>query len=294
VLGAGGNAAIAWEIGIIAGLADAGIDVRDADVLIGTSAGSIVATLLASGLPLEHLFAAQFDPAKQPDETAPRTDFAKWRADLLRAKATAADGREFLRRVGALASAREEHRPLKADRQRIIASRLAIRTWPDTRVLIVAVDAESGERCVFDRTSGAPLVDAVAASCAVAGIWPAVEIDGRRYIDGGFYSIDNADLAAGYDGVLIVTLPARVPPLCILSLDEAVRGLRDGGARVAIVHPDEPTQAAFASVGGNLLDPAVRTPAARAGREQGRVLANDDSVRRAWNVLTLPACLRHP
>jgi len=92
----------------------------------------------------------------------------------------------------------------------------------------------------------------------------------RHYIDDGFYSIDNADLAVGYDRVLVITLPARVPPMCVLSLDAAVNVLRGRGARVEIVHPDDATQAVFASVGANLLDPTVREGAACAGRDQGR------------------------
>src|SRR3974377_21735 len=92
-------------------------------------------------------------------------------------------------------------------------------------------------------------------------------------MDGGMYSIDNADLAEGCEHVLILTLPARVPPLCIATLDAAVNALRRSGARVDVVHPDEASQAAFASVGGNLLDPSVREAAARAGREQGQRVA---------------------
>jgi NTE family protein len=49
VLGGGGEAGVAWEIGLLAGLAQRGVDLRDADVVIGTSAGAIVGTLLLSG-----------------------------------------------------------------------------------------------------------------------------------------------------------------------------------------------------------------------------------------------------
>jgi NTE family protein len=101
-----------------------------------------------------------------------------------------------------------------------------------------------------------------------------VTIDGRRYMDGGVYSIDNADLAAGCDEVLILTMPARQPALTIASLESAVETLKQRGATVRVVHPDAPSLAAFASVGGNVLDPAVRAPAARAGREQGRLMAS--------------------
>jgi len=177
-----------------------------------------------------------------------------------------------LRRFGALAL----QAPVGSEdtRRKMIASALPIETWPERRLLIVAVNVESGERCAFDHSSGVDLIDAVAASGAVPGIWPAVALRGHRYMDGGVYSIDNADLAAECEHVLILTLPARVPPLSIATLDAAVETLRRNGARVDVVHPDEAAQAAFASVGGNLLDPSVREAAARAGREQGRRTAS--------------------
>jgi NTE family protein len=116
-------------------------------------------------------------------------------------------------------------------------------------------------------------VDAVAASCAIPGIWPPVSINGHHYMDGGTYSTDNADVAVGCDRVLIVALRSSVPPLAVMPLDSALESLRRGGARVEVVHPDQATEAAFASVGGDLLDPSVREQATRAGRQQGRSYA---------------------
>lgn len=267
VLGAGGHAATAWELGVITGMADAGVDVRDADLIVGTSAGARVGVQIRSHLTLEELFQRQVDPELQTKEPAPPVDFTQWRADFVRAKEGSGDAGTVLKRFGAMAL-----QPVGSQdtRRKMIAAALPAQTWPERRLLIVAVDVESGERRAFDHSSGVDLIDAVAASGAVPGIWPAVAISGRRYMDGGLYSIDNADLALGCEHVLILTLPARVPPLCIVSLDSAVDTLRRSGARVDVVHPDEAAQAAFASVGGNLLDPSVREAAARAGREQGR------------------------
>ncbi len=81
----------------------------------------------------------------------------------------------------------------------------------------------------------------------------------------------DADLAAGCDSVLVLTLPTRVPPICVESLDGALETLRRSNANVEVA-PDESSAAAFASVGSNLLDPSVREKAARAGREQGRTV----------------------
>jgi NTE family protein len=268
VLGAGGHAATAWELGIITGMADAGVDVRDADVIVGTSAGSRVGVQIRSDLTLEELFRRQVDPHLQTKEPAPPLDFTRWPADFVRVKEGPGDAVAVLKRFGKLAL--QTPADLQEARRNMIAAALPSHTWPERRLLIVAVDVESGERRVFDRSSGVDLIDAVAASGAVPGIWPAVALRGRRYMDGGVYSIDNADLAVGCDHVLVVTLPARVPPVCVASLDAAVDTLRRSGVRVHVVHPDEASQAAFASVGGNLFDPSVCEAAARAGREQGQ------------------------
>jgi len=271
VLGAGGHAATAWEVGLITGMHDVGVDVRNVDVIVGTSAGARVAAQIASQVTLEELFQRQVDPSLQTKESAPPLDFTRWRADFMRVREGPGDTLAVLKRFGAMAL--QTPQDLLELRRRMVTASLPSHVWPDRRLGIVAVDVESGERCVFDRSTGVDLVDAVAASGAVPGIWPAVAIGGRRYMDGGVYSIDNADLALGCDRVLIVTLPARVPPLCVASLEAAVERLKRSGAHVEVIHPDEGSQTAFASVGGNLLDPSVREPAARAGREQGRRVA---------------------
>jgi NTE family protein len=271
VLGAGGPAAGGWEIGIITGMAEGGRDVRDAGLLVGTSAGALVGAQISSSLTLEELFQRQVDPLLQAKEQAPPVDFARLRAEILRAREGLTDPVAVLKRFGELAL--QASADLQEARRNMIAARLPSLAWPGRRLLLVAVDAESAARRAFERSSGVDLLDAVAASGAVPGIWPVVAIHGRRYMDGGTYSIDNADLAMGCDHVLILTLPARVPPTCVSSLDSAVARLRQSGAHVEVIHPDEASQAAFASVGGNLLDPAVRPPAARAGREQGRRIA---------------------
>ncbi len=271
VLGAGGHAATAWELGVVTGMADAGVDVRNADLIVGTSAGSRVGVQIRSDLTLEELFQRQVDPHLQTREPGPPVDFVRWRADFVRAKEGSSDAAAVLKRFANLAL--QMPSDLQETRRKIVAEALPSHTWPERRLLIVAVDVENGRRHIFDRSSGVNLIDAVAASCAVPGIWPAVTLLGRHYMDGGVYSIDNADLAVGCDHVLILTLPARVPPLCVASLDAAVDTLRRSGACVDIVHPDEVSQAAFASVGGNFLDPSVREAAARAGRDPGRRLA---------------------
>jgi NTE family protein len=271
VLGGGGPAGIAWEVGVVIGLADGDVDLREGGLFVGTSAGSVVAAQLAGGVDLEDLFARQVDPARQVAELTAPIDLLRLGADLAAAKAGAVDDGDRLRRVGAVALAARS--VPEAARREVIAARLPVHAWPARALRVVAVDAATGARRVFSNDDGVDLVDAVAASCAVPGVWPTVTIGGVRYMDGGAYSMENADLAAGAARALILALPASVPPLSVVPLAVGLDALRASGAAVDIVHPDEATAAAFASVGGNLLDPSVRAPAALAGRAQGRRLA---------------------
>ena len=161
----------------------------------------------------------------------------------------------------------------EAERLAVIAARLPSHAWPNSMLLIVAVDTESGETKIFDRLSGTSLVDAVAASCAVPGIWPPVTIDGRRYMDGGARSSDNADLALGYARTMIVApMGTARPEVTGASLEQQVEILRNAGGKTYLVEPD---QASKKAIGLNPLAPKTRTPAARAGRSQGHAIAED-------------------
>ncbi|WP_166640954.1 patatin-like phospholipase family protein [Amycolatopsis sp. SID8362] len=268
VLGGGGVAGIAWTTGLLTGLAEHAQDLTGADLIVGTSAGSAVAAQVTSGLPLAELFARQADPARQAPEIPADIDFEKFAADFGGAVTGTTDPAEIRRAVGRLALAAET--VSEADRRAVIEARLPVHEWPEQRLVIVAVDAETGEPRRFDRASGVSLVDAVAASCAVPGVWPAVTIDGRRYVDGGVRSGENADYATGFTRVTVVSplgldspLPMEKPLLTVL--DE----LRAAGAAVALITPDE---ASVAAIGENPLDPSTRTPAAEAGRAQGAAL----------------------
>ena len=261
VLGGGGITGIAWEIGVLAGLAEAGVDLTGADLLVGTSAGSVVGAQLTSGADLEALFARQLEPPTG-EQAARMTRSALLRYGLA-ALRSRRDDVGFRRRIGALALAAERAglTPTEQERLDVIGSRLVSREWPDRDLRITAVDAESGEFRVLDRTSGVPLLQAVAASCAVPGVYPPVTIDGRRYVDGGMRSAANADLAEGHDRVVVLApIPRGMGPLA--SVDAQVTGMV---ARVAVVSPDDASRRA---IGRNVLDPAARAGSARAGRAQ--------------------------
>ena len=278
VLGGGGLSGIAWETGVLAGLAAGGVDVTTADYVLGTSAGATVAAQLGSGLPVAELFDRQTVPALQSAELIPDLSrvvelMESWEKLPLEFP----DPAELRRVVGQRALAVPT--VPEAERRAVIAGLLPQHTWPARKLAVVAVDAQSGDVRVFDQDSGADLVDAVTASCAIPGIWPPVTIGGARYIDGGTRSAVNADLAAGYQRILILA------PMADPALDEQVVGLvtTDAGVGVEVLTPDDESLAAF---GLNPLDPAVRAPAARAGYAQGERAAA--AVARLWQHPDLP------
>jgi NTE family protein len=271
VLGGGGVAGIAWEIGVLAGLVEQGTDLAaDAALIIGTSAGSSVGALVASGADYEELMADQRVSAEETLEFVPEFDL-----DLLVEMFSLMMSREpdraaTCRRIGALAVAAPT--VPESRRRAVIAARLKGASWPERPVLVVAVDALSGERVVFDARSSVSLIDAVAASCAVPGVWPPVSIGGRRYIDGGASSVTNVDLAEGFDKTVV---------LCPLALGPGAPGRRDGADEGGSVFNLVADAEALDAFGPNLLDPGQRGAALEAGLRQGRSSA--EAVRLFWS-----------
>jgi NTE family protein len=275
VLGGGGITGIAWEIGVLAGLAEAGVDLSNADLVVGTSAGSVVGAQLTSGAALEWLYERQLEPPEREKVARmTRAALARYGWAMLRSRGKDV---EFRRRVGALALAAEKAglTPPEQERLDVIGARLVSTQWPERALIITTVDAVTGEFRTFDRDSGVPLLQAVAASCAVPGVYPPVTIDGRRYVDGGMRSAANADLAQGYDRLVVLApIPRGVGP--VASVDAQVTGMV---SRVAVVVPDRASRTA---IGRNVLDPAARAPSARAGRAQAKDVV--EGVAEAWSV----------
>ncbi|SFP86628.1 NTE family protein [Geodermatophilus dictyosporus] len=274
VLGGGGITGIAWEIGLLTGLAEAGVDLTGADLVVGTSAGSVVGAQVTSGAELGELYRRQLEPpSSERAARMGRGALAAFAWAVLRSRGS---DTAFRRRMGALALRAEAAgvTPPEQERLDVIGSRLVSREWPGRALTVTAVDAATGEFRTFDRYSGVPLVHAVAASCAVPGVYPPVTIDGRRYVDGGMRSAANADLASGYERVVVLAPIARgAGPMA--SVDAQVSGMV---ARVAVVSPDP---AARRAIGRNVLDPAARRPSAEAGRAQASTVAGE--VAAAWS-----------
>ena len=288
VLGGGGSAGHAWTIGVIAGLADAGIDMTEAaDLVIGTSSGATAAAQVRSGIPPAELLASVLSPPgppvgqnRPPPPGPPMTTvFERMRA-IGAAATSAADLQRAMGAFGLESDATLD--PAAAEQRRaMVAARLPRQQWPDRPMIVAAVNAHTGELAAFDRDSGVDLVDAVTAGTALPGVVPTHDINGTRYINGGVRSGENADLAAGYANIVVLspfggrtgTLPAgqfegiRRSPEWGTDLVSQVEALRKQGSRVVVISPDADSRAAM---GTNQMDLATRIPAARAGFAQGK------------------------
>ena len=291
VRGGGGAAGQAWQIGVIAGLAEAGLDLTEAaDLVVGTSSGSTTAAQVRSGIPAAELLASVLSPPvqpagqnrEQPPSLPMATVFERMRA-IGAAATSAADLRRAMGAFGLESDPVLE--PGAGQRRAMVAARLPRTEWPDRPMIVVAVDAHTGELAAFDRDSGVDLVDAVTASTALPGLVPTHSINGTRYINGGVRSNENADLASGYANVVVLSPlggrtrtppergadPAgqfeglRRPPGADLA--SQVEALRKQGSRVEVITPDADSRAAM---GTNQMDLATRIPAARAGFAQGK------------------------
>ena len=154
-------------------------------------------------------------------------------------------------------------------RRAVIEARLPSHGWPQRILRVTGVDVETGESVVFDKDSGVDLVDAVAASCAVPGVWPPVTIGDRRFIDGGMASSVNL-FAVGDCSSIVVLVPAAEDAPSPWQVGPAKEIAGFDGERLALFADAE----AWASFGSNPLDPACRVPAAEAGYRQGRAAAH--------------------
>jgi NTE family protein len=282
VLHGGGSAGNAWEIGVIAGLFNAGLDVTGADLIIGTSAGSTAAAQITSATPTE-LLAVILSAAPQQRHgpggpevgRVPLGPAANHMEITSRIIAAAEDAADMRRRMGAAALEMDAASDGSGQTRwrAVVAARLPSQHWPQQPLLITAVDAHTGEPVVFDRHSGVELVDAVAASTSNGFGVPPYSIGDNRYIDGGYRRNENADLAAGYARVLVLSPfggRSRHPQEWGMQLAAQVDELRASGSRVETIFPDGDSLNAF---GVNMMDLSTRPPAAQAGYNQGRALA---------------------
>ena len=301
VLGGGGAAGQAWQIGVIAGLAEAGLDLTEAaDLVVGTSSGSTTAAQVRSGIPAAELLASVLSPPVQPAgqnrEQPPSLPMATVFERMRAIGAAATSAADLRRAMGAFGLESDSVLgPGAGQRRAMAAARLPRAEWPDRPMIVVAVDAHTGELAAFDRDSGVDLVDA---STALPGLTPTHSINGTRYINGGVRSGENADLASGYANVVVLSPfggrdrtptergadPAgqfeglrRFPDADLASQVEA---LRQQGSHVEVITPDAGSRAAM----GLLLPrPAASALAPR------RSSAQPGSPGRAARLVSPPA-----
>lgn len=283
VLGGGGPVGIGWEAGLVVGLAQSGVDLKTADAVIGTSAGSVVGFFVASGRDVAAA-TALVEEVSQPDAATapPAAADAQLQMDQL---------------IAALSEAAAD--PARADEIRVELGRMALAAetiseaewldmfsvfagaeWPSA-FSCTAVSCVDGSFRVWDQAADVAPQLAIASSCAVPGVFPPVTIGEARWMDGGGRDILNADVAAGHDVVLAVSctlleLPPEFSTPAFDALFAATRGqldsLRDGGSRVETILPGE-EMLEVSGAGLNLMDFTRAADAYEAGLRQGKAEA---------------------
>ena len=297
VLGGGGPVGIAWESGLVAGLAQGGVDLGQADFTLGTSAGSFVGARLALGAEAatfaDAIIADRIPgeaprPATNPETRGgggPPPDLSALMRLMGEAQGGLRNPVEVRQEIGAFAlaaPAMTEEAFLETFGKSF--STLATDAWPERGFACTAVDAETGAFHLWTQASGVGVVRAVASSCSVPGVYPPVTLNGRRYIDGGMRSSTNADMAAGHELVVVVAVRlgaagGALGERIAARFAEEIETLKDGGATVLTITPDEESVTAL---GVNLMDFRRRADAARAGLAQGLAYAAD--VKAYWGA----------
>jgi NTE family protein len=253
VLGSGGATGVAWELGVLTGLSRAGLPL-DAELVVGTSAavpeldearreraGRIGPTHVA------RLVAAQLHPS--------RRHALAWLGARAMSTWTPAAEADWVERVG---------------------EGLSGLSWPASLV-IVATDATSGRPAFFSAGQPADLAAAVAASCALPGVFPGVRIDGRLHFDGGLRSPANLDVAADADVVIAIAPLSAAVRANRRPVHQAAH-LARSGVRVVLIEPD---LAGKAALGPDLLAPARAERAFAAG--MGAAARHASEALAAWS-----------
>lgn len=281
VLSGGGPVGYAWMAGLIAGLREQDVDLGRAELIIGTSAGSIVGAQLALGMDVAALLVALLAESNRQSEpniySSPGTGLGNLLVEFTNA-ARAANPDEARATIGrkALAAATIGEDAFVA---RSVYSVLAGREWPPT-FRATAVSTTTGRLAVWSRDSHVDLARAVAASSSVPGVSPPVTLNGDRYMDGGVRSSLNADLAAGARSVLVVSCVSLMPPDGVNAnrwqryeaLSQELATIPAAGGSLDIIEPGEEflrlSGEGFRLMEMNLIPEAVQT-----GRRQAMVEA---------------------
>jgi NTE family protein len=295
VLGAGGVMGGAWLTGGLHAIArETGWDPASADYVVGTSAGSMMGALVASGVPpwfmVAHsageTFEGLMDANGRPAGEADRSAGAKFRLE----RALPPIGPGSWKLIGRSLTSPHLYRPpallagwlprgvISTEPLKDIVRRAVPGTWSDhPNLWIVACDYATGRRVAFGRDDAPPadLPDAVAASCAIPGFYHPVTIGGRRYVDGGLWSTSNLDILRNANLDLVICLnptsslhppfawnpveriAAAARTLSGRRLGSEAKKLRAKGTEVVLI---QPTTEDHAMMGPNLMSTRNRNP----------------------------------
>ena len=285
VLGGGGPVGVGWESGLAVGLAAEGVVLGEADLIVGTSAGSIVGSRLALQMDLAPLVSSVSQPLATGSGAAEATSelMSAW-ADAMARAVTPEALRVELGKLALAAQTVDEGIFVGAE----VFAQLEGLEWP-AAFRCTAIDAHTGALRVWDQSSDVPLQRGVASSCSVPGVFPPVTIGAGRYMDGGIRTPLNADLAAGQDAVIVVSclvtaLPEGIsdPMFDAISsqIEAELATVRDSGAALEVIVPGQE----FLDISGwgaHLMDPGRSAGAYQAGiRQAGAEAAR---LRAVWS-----------
>jgi NTE family protein len=279
VLGGGGLVGVAWESGLCAGLFDRGVDLRECDAVLGTSAGAINGARLASGQwptkpgdpPAAGAKGAAVDFSRL-DYQALSAVFTHW-SKMERASASA------VREIGRIA--RDLYRDTEAAWVEGITAAAGAQAWPDKPFFVSAVDTDSGEPAIFDASSGVSVGRAIAASCSVPGMFASVTIGGRLYMDGQVASSTHADLFLKHPNAerpreVVIVMPTNrhtspgIGEHAERAASAEIEALKAAGCVVRFITPSAENAL---RMGTNLMDEKKTRDAYDVGFETGRALA---------------------
>jgi NTE family protein len=282
VLGGGGPVGIGWESGLAVGLTGEGIHFGEADMIVGTSAGSVVGAQLALAMDLsDGITQMAGAPLPVVEGSVGIEGLMVAMAEAAAGGGTPEEGRIIIGRVATEAKTVPEDVFLGA------FDLVKGRAWPEAYAC-TAVDVETGDFQIWDSTSGVELQRAIASSCSVPGVFPPISIGGKRYMDGGMRSALNADAAVGHDVVIAVSCFALALPegmsdpmfdALSASIEAEFTRLRTAGAALEVIAPS-PEFLELSGWGLNLMDPTLAAAAFDVGVRQAALEA--ERLRAVW------------
>lgn len=290
VLGGGGTYLLAWTVGYFHALKKNGVDLNTADVIVGTSAGSIAATMLTTGrlsrFKNELDFFAEFPKIFTKLVPALKSNPSQARARNMAVSAKDAE-LSTIQAIGHAAMA--AHNPDGPQKHFNVMKDILLRTeWPSSKVYTTANDCYTGERLVVSKSSGIPINVACAASSSLPGALGPTWLHDRLCMDGGICQTStHSDIVTGVKRALVISLTDGGSDAVKLglrtsgmpnTLQQEVKDLEAGGTKTKLIIAGLlPGQASVNSI----MDPKWIAPMLKYGFERGM----DDAtmMKSFWN-----------